>query len=131
MRQASEAFPMSKAPMCKSIFAIAVSTSLGASLQVGGEFPAIAGHTLSGAPLELPEREAGSAEVVVFSFSKTGGTDARLWNEQLDRDFGASTGVSRWTPSCLGLCRSCSAGRLSPTSRAASRSLFGREQSLS
>jgi len=86
---------MLKAFMYPSLFAIAVSASPGASLQVGDQFPALAGHTLSGVALELPSAGAGSVQVVLFSFSRAAGSDARVWNEHLARDFGASAEVSR------------------------------------
>jgi len=43
----------------------------------------------------LSNTENASARVLVFSFSKSGGFDARLWSERLNKDFGAFTEVSR------------------------------------
>ena len=50
-------------------------------------FPNISGNTLSGRLLELPTAATGKPVVVVFSFSRTAGKDAHLWNEHLAREF--------------------------------------------
>jgi hypothetical protein len=66
-------------------------------LQVGDALPTLGGQTVSGAAAELPHSESCSASVLVFSFSRSGGLDARLWNERLEKDFGAFSEVSRCT----------------------------------
>src|SRR5262249_31771118 len=93
----SELFPMLKAFMYPSLFVMAAAAPSGASLRVGDAFPALAGRSLSGTALDLPGGWLGSVQVVVFSFSRAAGSDARLWNERLTRDFGAFTEVSRST----------------------------------
>ena len=50
-------------------------------------FPQLSGQTLTGKSLELPAAAMGKPAVVIFSFSKTAGNDARSWNERLSRDF--------------------------------------------
>ena len=44
----------------------------------------------SGGSLRLSDVVAGKTPVVVFSFSKTAGKDARLWNVHLDKDYGSN-----------------------------------------
>lgn len=56
-------------------------------LHAGELFPNISGKTLSGRPLALPAVANGKPAVVVFSFSRAAGKDARLWNERLSREF--------------------------------------------
>lgn len=64
-------------------------------LRVGDAFPTLTGQAVSGAAAEIPHAGTASARVLVFSFSKSGGFDARLWSERLNKDFGAFTEVSR------------------------------------
>jgi hypothetical protein len=64
-------------------------------LQVGDAFPPLTGQTLSGATAEIPQAGTSSVRVLVFSFSESGGRDARLWSERLNEDFGPLTEVSR------------------------------------
>ncbi len=52
-----------------------------APLQVGDALPPVIGKTLSDKLLELPRAAAGKSAGIVFSFSKTAGSDAKLWNE--------------------------------------------------
>jgi hypothetical protein len=61
--------------------------SLPAPLQVGSVFPAFSGHTITNHPLTLPGSPMEKPMVLVFSFSRTAGKDARMWNEHLARDF--------------------------------------------
>ncbi len=56
-------------------------------LQVGEVFPQFTGKTLMGKPLELPTAAAGKPAVVIFSFSKSAGKDAHLWNEAIAKGF--------------------------------------------
>jgi hypothetical protein len=63
-----------------------------ASLHAGELFPKISGRTLTGKLLELPAVAGGKPAVVVFSFSRTAGKDAHLWNDHLSR------GVSNAVP---------------------------------
>jgi hypothetical protein len=56
-------------------------------LQRGDALPALVGQTLSGKMLDLPAVARGSAVVVIFSFSRAGGRDARNWAQQLSKDY--------------------------------------------
>jgi ATP10 protein len=56
-------------------------------LQGGQTLPQISGQALTGRSIELPAAASGKPAVVIFSFSKTAGNDARSWNERLSRDF--------------------------------------------
>ena len=56
------------------------------ALRVNDEFPPVTGEALSGRTIDIPSREPGKGTIVLFSFSKTGGDDARVWTERLDRD---------------------------------------------
>ncbi len=62
-----------------------------ASLHAGELFPRLSGKTLTGKLLELPAAAQGKPALVVFSFSRTAGKDARLWNEHLARSFSNAT----------------------------------------
>ena len=53
----------------------------------GQMFPQLSGQTLTGKSVELPAATTGKPAVVIVSFSKTAGKDARSWNERLSRDF--------------------------------------------
>jgi hypothetical protein len=57
------------------------------TLQEGQTLPQISGQALTGRSIELPTAASGKPAVVIFSFSKTAGNDARSWNERLSRDF--------------------------------------------
>jgi hypothetical protein len=56
-------------------------------LHAGEMFPNISGKTLTGKLLELPAAAIGRPAVMVFSFSRTAGKDARSWNEHIARGF--------------------------------------------
>jgi hypothetical protein len=56
-------------------------------LHSGDIFPQCSGKTLTGKTLELPSTTVGKTAVVVFSFSRTGGRDSRVWSEHLSKDF--------------------------------------------
>jgi hypothetical protein len=56
-------------------------------LQVGGVFPTFSGRTITDHSLTLPETATEKPTVLVFSFSRTAGKDARMWNEHLAKDF--------------------------------------------
>jgi hypothetical protein len=56
-------------------------------LQRGQTLPQISGQALSGRSIGLPAAANGKPAIVIFSFSKTAGNDARSWNERLSRDF--------------------------------------------
>jgi hypothetical protein len=58
-----------------------------AALQIGDPFPQLTGQTLTNKSLDLPAGAAGKPAVVVFSFTRTAGKDARVWNEHLSKDF--------------------------------------------
>jgi hypothetical protein len=59
----------------------------GAPLSVGEMLPPLSGQTVANKPFELPAAVASKASTIIFSFSRTGGKDARLWNERLMKDF--------------------------------------------
>lgn len=61
--------------------------SLAAPLQPGSVFPAFSGRTITDHDLTLPGTHLQKPLVLVFSFSRTAGKDARLWNETLAKDF--------------------------------------------
>jgi hypothetical protein len=56
-------------------------------LHVGALFPGFSGQTITGRSLNLPTAAKDKSAVLVFSFSRTAGKDARLWNEHLTKDF--------------------------------------------
>ena len=60
------------------------------SVQAGKSFPRLAAKTLTGKSLELPAAALGKPAVLLFSFSRTAGKDAHLWNERLARDFSSA-----------------------------------------
>ncbi len=61
--------------------------STASPLQAGDAFPEFSGQTLTGRSLILPAAGRYKSAVLVFSFNRTAGKDARLWNEHLARDF--------------------------------------------
>jgi hypothetical protein len=72
----------------------AAAISAAPPLRVGDRCPTLTGQTVSGVAEEIPHLESSSAHVFVFSFSKSGGIDARLWRERLNKDFGTLNDVS-------------------------------------
>jgi ATP10 protein len=60
------------------------------TLNLGDVLPDVSGQTPSGGSLRLSDVIAAKASVVVFSFSKTAGKDARLWNDHLFKDYGSN-----------------------------------------
>ncbi len=58
-----------------------------APLHTGDMLPQISGRTVNGKQLKIPASTAGRATVVVFSFSRASGKDARLWNEHIASNF--------------------------------------------
>lgn len=69
----------------------AIPTALGqltpAVIHPEDVLPDISGQSLSGKPLQLSDVIAGKSAIVVFSFSKAAGKDARSWNERLSVDY--------------------------------------------
>jgi hypothetical protein len=57
------------------------------SIGPGQMLPQFSGQSLTGKSLELPTAAGGKPAVVIFSFSRAAGNDARSWNEHLSRDF--------------------------------------------
>jgi len=57
--------------------------SAAAPLHVGDTLPVVAGETMSGKTLARPTAAAGKAAILVFSFSRAGGNDARIWNDHV------------------------------------------------
>ena len=64
-----------------------VAQQSAAPLRFGDGFPHLAGQALTGNRLDFPSVTAGKTAAVMFSFSRNGGKDARLWNEHLSEDF--------------------------------------------
>jgi hypothetical protein len=60
------------------------------TLNLGDFLPDVSGQTPSGSSLQLSDLIAGKTAVVVFSFSKAAGKDARLWNDHLFNDYGSN-----------------------------------------
>jgi hypothetical protein len=81
-----------------ALFAVALSANGAHSttlpLHIGDTFPEFSGRTLTGKSLALPAAGADKFVVLVFSFSRIAGKDARQWNERLSRDF--STAISAY-----------------------------------
>ena len=57
-----------------------------ANLKPGEQLPLLAGQTLTGKQLSLPSAAGPGVAVVLCSFSRTGGADARRWAERLSKD---------------------------------------------
>lgn len=55
-------------------------------LKAGDVLPPLAGQTLTGKELGLPSATHGNVVVVIFSFSRAGGRDARSWAQHLSKD---------------------------------------------
>ena len=55
-------------------------------LRYGDMMPSLAGQTLSGMWVDLPQATGGKPAVVVFSFSRAGGRDAQSWTQHLSAD---------------------------------------------
>jgi len=68
---------------------LGTTSATGAStpLRPGDAFPNFSGQTLTGKTLDLPSVTAGKPVAAVFSFSRTGGRDARAWSEHLSKEF--------------------------------------------
>ena len=58
-----------------------------APLRIAAAFPTFSGQTITDRPITLPESPAAKPTVLVFSFSRIAGKDARLWNQQVAKDF--------------------------------------------
>jgi len=86
---------MIKSQLCQLLLVAAASAA--APLQIGQTFPAVAGQTVSGTLLELPSAGAGRTQVLEFSFSFASGSDCRVWNEHLEKDFGADAEFSTFS----------------------------------
>jgi hypothetical protein len=62
-------------------------------LEIGEFLPPIKGETLAGELLELPAASKGKVMLVVFSFTKKGGSFARQWIERFEKEFGSNSGA--------------------------------------
>lgn len=65
-----------------------------APLTLGDAMPDISGRTPAGNTLDLLAGVHGATAVIVFSFSKAAGKDARLWNDRLFKDYDANHSIS-------------------------------------
>ncbi|HEY1526045.1 MAG TPA: hypothetical protein VGH51_07390 [Candidatus Angelobacter sp.] len=81
------AFALSLTGFVIPAFWLGAPPSDASSLQRGETLPQVSGQTLTGRTIELPAAARGKPAVVIFSFSKAAGNDARSWNERLSRDF--------------------------------------------
>jgi hypothetical protein len=72
----------------------AMSQSAMQPLRLGDAFPQFSGQTITGETVELPGATSGKVALVVFSFSRAAGKDARSWNEHLFKDFSNSNFVT-------------------------------------
>lgn len=72
----------------------AQAQSATSALNLGDILPDVSGQTPSGGSLRLSDVVAGKTSVVVFSFSKSAGKDARLWNDHLDKDYASNSLVA-------------------------------------
>jgi hypothetical protein len=59
-------------------------------MQAGEAFPRLSAKTLTGKSLNLPVAALGKPAVLLFSFSRAAGKDARLWNDRLARDYSSA-----------------------------------------
>jgi hypothetical protein len=75
------------------LFLLTLAVAAG-RLPVGDALPSLGGETLSGKQVELPGASAGTVPVLVFSFTKAAGSDSRLWNQRLAKDFGSNSAVA-------------------------------------
>ena len=66
---------------------VSFAQSVTAPLRVGAVFPEYSGRTVTDRPFSLRGSSTDKPMVLVFSFSRTAGKDARLWNEHLAKDF--------------------------------------------
>jgi hypothetical protein len=66
-------------------------------LRIGDLFPAVSGETLAGPRLDLPIANTGKRQVLVFTFSKEAGLEARVWNEHIARDFKENPQFSKYS----------------------------------
>lgn len=55
-------------------------------LKPGDALPRLAGQAVTGKPLDLPTAAEGEATVVIFSFSRAGGRDAKNWAQHFSKD---------------------------------------------
>lgn len=83
----SLAFALSMAGILTAALWLHAAQSDTSSTRPGQMLPQISGQTLTGKSLELPTAAIGKPAIVIFSFSRTAGNDARSWNERLSRDF--------------------------------------------
>jgi hypothetical protein len=81
------AFALSLTGFLISALSLQAAPSDASPLQLGQALPQISGQALTGRSIELPAAASGKPAVVIFSFSKTAGNDARSWNERLSKDF--------------------------------------------
>lgn len=74
-----------------TLILLLMSPALGESssmpLEPGDTLPSLAGQTPSNRSLDLPAAAQGEVAVVIFSFSRAGGHDARNWAQHLSKDY--------------------------------------------
>jgi predicted transcriptional regulator len=75
------------------IFLCFAACALADALKVGDSLPSISGKTLTGVNLELPKDGSGKITLLISSFSKKGGADARQWAKQSSQEFAQNSNV--------------------------------------
>ncbi len=58
-----------------------------ANLKPGDTLPTLAGQTIKGQSLDLPDAIDDNQAVLIFSFSRAGGRDAQRWEERLSKSY--------------------------------------------
>ncbi|MHB1938026.1 MAG: hypothetical protein ACYCOR_15760 [Acidobacteriaceae bacterium] len=66
---------------------IPAAQSTAAALHVGAAFPTFTGQTITGLSVRLFGAVSNKPAVLVFSFSRAAGNDARKWSDRLATDF--------------------------------------------
>lgn len=72
------------------VLALVVASARGeggtSPLKPGNVLPPLASQTLTGKQLALPSATQGNVTVVIFSFTRAGGRDAKSWAQHLSKD---------------------------------------------
>lgn len=84
-----------------AFFAIAVCAAAEPDLVPGMSFPRLAGESLNGNEVVLPDAAVGKVSLIVFTFSKAAGDRSRQWTENFVRDFPDDSRVTSYSVSML------------------------------
>ena len=74
--------------------ALALMLSAPAAAQSPPQMPGIAGDSLAGHRVELPDAAGGNIAVLIFGFSKASKAPTSAWAEQLDSHLSSQTGFA-------------------------------------